>query len=480
MGIQVALERIDSRNADRAFFGHPRGLGWLSATEFWERFSYYGMQALLVLYMTHRLLLPGHVEHVAGFVALRTALEGVYGPLSPQALGSVIFGLYAGLVYVTPIAGGLLADLVLGRTRTVALGACLMAAGHFLMASEVTFLLALVFLLVGAGCFKGNLAMQVGTLYSPGDARIDDAFQLYYVAINLAVIASPLVCGTLGEHYGYHWGFGAAGAGMVIGLVTYMQGLQSLPRDQQAQRGIKGATRHPLLPDELRRLVVLLALMPLLGVSLVGNFQIFNAYLLWAEMNYQLQVVGMTMPTTWIVSFSCVISVAMLAASMLFWRWWAKHRAEPSEIAKITLGAFMMACAPLVLAAASYVVVSSGHKVSLVWATAFELINDFGYANVVPVGLALYSRSAPKAVGGMMTGVFYLLFFVANMLVGWLGSFLGRMPGTQFWLLHVAVVLSAALVLLVSASTVKRILNPVAESGVQFAAIETPAATALP
>src|SRR5450432_1186574 len=103
MGIQVALERIDSRNADRAFFGHPRGLGWLSATEFWERFSYYGMQALLVLYMTHRLLLPGHVEHVAGFVALRTALEGVYGPLSPQALGSVIFGLYAGLVYVTPI-----------------------------------------------------------------------------------------------------------------------------------------------------------------------------------------------------------------------------------------------------------------------------------------------------------------------------------------------------------------------------------------
>ena len=126
----IETNPIETWRAGDFFFGHPRGLGWLSATEFWERFSYYGMQALLVLYMTHRLLLPGHVEHIAGFVVLRAALEGVYGPLSPQALASVIFGLYAGLVYVTPIAGGLLADRVFGRTRTVALGACLMAAGR--------------------------------------------------------------------------------------------------------------------------------------------------------------------------------------------------------------------------------------------------------------------------------------------------------------------------------------------------------------
>ena len=325
---------IETKHAERAFFGHPRGLGWLSATEFWERFSYYGMQALLVLYMTHRLLLPGHVEHIAGFVVLRAALEGVYGPLSAQALGSVIFGLYAGLVYVTPIAGGLLADRVLGRTRTVALGACLMAAGHFLMASEATFLLALAFLLVGAGCFKGNLAVQVGTLYAPGDPRIDDAFQLYYVAINLAVIASPLVCGTLGEHYGYHWGFGAAGAGMVIGLVIYLHGRKWLPPEQLARRGDNGTDRQQLLPGELRRLIVMLMLVPVLGVSLVGNFQIFNAYLLWAEMNYQLQVFGMTIPVTWILSLDCIVTVATLAASMLFWRWWAKSRAEPSELGK--------------------------------------------------------------------------------------------------------------------------------------------------
>lgn len=467
---------IEAGRTDRAFFGHPRGLGWLSATEFWERFSYYGMQALLVLYMTHRLLLPGHVEHIAGFAVLRAALEAAYGPLSPQALGSVIFGLYAGLVYVTPIAGGLLADRVFGRTRTVALGACLMAAGHFLMASEVTFILALVFLLVGAGCFKGNLAVQVGTLYSPGDPRVDDAFQLYFVAVNLAVIASPLVCGTLGERYGYHWGFAAAGAGMVIGLAIYLHGRKWLPYKQQASRAKSGTGRRQFLPGDSRRLAVLLLLIPVLGASLVGNMQIFNAYLLWAEVNYQLHVFGVTMPVTWILSLSCIVSVATLAASILFWRWWAKSHTEPSEIDKIALGAFLMACAPVILAVASYVVASSGHRVSLLWAAAFELVNDFGFANVAPVGLALYSRSAPKSLGGVMTGGYYVLFFFANMLVGWLGGFLGRMPGTEFWLLHSAIVFSAALLLLMVRGTVQRVLTPTEESTVPLVAIGTSAA----
>jgi POT family proton-dependent oligopeptide transporter len=463
-------------STDRDFFGHPHGLGWLSATEFWERFSYYGMQALLVLYMAHRLLLPGHVEHIAGFVVLRASLEELYGPLSPQALASAIFGLYAGLVYVTPIAGGFLADRVLGRTRTVVLGACLMAAGHFLMASEVMFIVALVFLLIGAGCFKGNLAVQVGTLYSPGDPRVDDAYQLYYIAINLAVIASPLVCGTLGEHFGYHWGFGAAGAGMVIGLVIYLHGRKWLPIKQLHSNGKKAAGRTQFLPGDLRRVVIMLLLIPVLGASLVGNMQIFNAYLLWAEMNYQLQVVGMTVPVTWILSLSCIVGVMALAASALFWRWWAKSHAEPSEINKIAAGALMMACAPLILAAASHVVASSGQKVSLLWAVGFELVNDFGFANVAPVALALYSRSAPKSVGGMMTGAYYVLFFFANMLVGWLGGFLDRMPGTEFWLLHVAVVFSAALVLLIVRGIVDRALNPAGESIFPLAPVGTSAA----
>ncbi|MBS0471213.1 MAG: hypothetical protein JSR60_09085 [Proteobacteria bacterium] len=152
--------------SDRAFLGHPSGLGWLSFTEFWERFSYYGMAALLVLYMTHSLLLPGHVEHIAGFGPFKAFVEMLYGPrTTPAALASAIYGLYTGLVYLTPLAGGYLADRFLGRTTSVTIGALLMSAGHFLMAFDVSFLLAVTCLLLGVGFFKGNIASQVGGLY---------------------------------------------------------------------------------------------------------------------------------------------------------------------------------------------------------------------------------------------------------------------------------------------------------------------------
>src|ERR1700728_3997361 len=163
---------------EHSFLRHPRGLAFLAFTEAWERFSYYGMQTLLVLYMAHQLLLPGHIEHIAGFTAFLAALEHAYGgPLSVVALASAIFGLYTGLVYLTPIGRGILADRWLGRTRTIPIGALLMAAGHFLMAFDVSFLLALTCLVTGVGCFKGNLASQVGALYATGDLRRADAFQ---------------------------------------------------------------------------------------------------------------------------------------------------------------------------------------------------------------------------------------------------------------------------------------------------------------
>ncbi|HEX7442016.1 MAG TPA: hypothetical protein VF319_18175, partial [Caldimonas sp.] len=149
---------------DRSFFGHPAGLGWLSFCELWERFSFYGMQALLVLYLTNYLFLPQNIGRVAGIETLRGFIERVTGPTSPQQLASAVFGLYAGFVYLTPLFGGLLADRVLGRTKTVVIGASLMALGHFLMAFEASFLVAIACLLVGVGCFKGNIAAQVGDL----------------------------------------------------------------------------------------------------------------------------------------------------------------------------------------------------------------------------------------------------------------------------------------------------------------------------
>src|ERR1700676_3921525 len=164
-----------ARESDHSFVGHPRGLAYLAFTEAWERFSYYGMQTLLVLYMVDQLLRPGHIENIAGFTHFRAAGERAYGgPLSVIALASAIFGLYTGLVYLTPIAGGIIADRWMGRTRTITTGALLMAAGHFLMAFEVSFLLALACLITGVGCFKGNLASQVGALYATGDNRSEE------------------------------------------------------------------------------------------------------------------------------------------------------------------------------------------------------------------------------------------------------------------------------------------------------------------
>ncbi len=257
---------------DRSFLGHPRGLGYLAFTEAWERFSYYGMQSLLVLYMVNRLLHPGHIEVVAGFGPFRHLLDNIYrGPLATQALASAIFGLYTGLVYLTPIAGGLIADRLLGRTRTITIGALLMAAGHFLMAFDVTFLIALICLVTGVGCFKGNLASQVGALYATGDNRRADAFQIYYLAINGGVIAAPLIAGTLGEVYGWHYGFGAAGVGMLIGLAVYLAGRKWLPPDSPIVEKSKRVAKIPLTHREKMGIVALLALLPVLTIAVIGN-----------------------------------------------------------------------------------------------------------------------------------------------------------------------------------------------------------------
>ena len=214
----IEHSRPTRRSRSNDLFGHPRGLTFLFATEMWERFSYYGMRALLVLYMVKYLLLPGHADNVIGLAALKHALESLIGPLDSQPLSSHIYGLYTGLVYLTPLFGGMLADRVLGQHRTVLLGAALMAIGHFMMAFEPLFLIALTLLILGNGAFKPNISAQVGGLYAPGDRRRDRAYSIFYVGINVGALLAPLVCGTLGEEFGWHYGFTAAGVGMTIAL----------------------------------------------------------------------------------------------------------------------------------------------------------------------------------------------------------------------------------------------------------------------
>src|SRR5437016_3992738 len=372
---------------DRSFLGHPRGLGYIAFAEAWERFSYYGMQALLVLYMINRLLHPGHVEHIAGFIPFRHLIESLRGPLDIQPLASTIFGLYTGLVYLTPIAGGLIADRWLGRTRTITIGALLMSAGHFLMAFDVTFLLALTCLLCGVGCFQGNLASQVEGLYATGDNRRADAFQIYYIFINGGVIAAPLIAGTLGEVYGWHWGFGAAGVGMLIGLTIYLLGRKYLPPDSPVVEKKEARANHTAKIKLTRRdkiaIVVLIALLPFLTIAIIPNQQIFNAYLVWAQDHANLFFFGKKMPTTWLITLDSIVSVSFLFIAVIFWRIWSKKFREPTEINKIAIGSLIAVTGMLSLMIGAALAATSGGKVSIGWLIAFHVLNSAGFANVL-------------------------------------------------------------------------------------------------
>jgi POT family proton-dependent oligopeptide transporter len=447
----IAAESADpSERAkrDTRFLGHPVGLGWLSASEFWERFSYYGMQTLLVLYLTHYLLQPGHIEQVWGFDAFRRLIGRLYGAQSTMALASNTAQLYAALVYVTPLAGGFLADRLIGRTATVTLGATLMVIGTFLLALNSTFLLALMLLLFGVGCFKGNIASQVGDLYTIDDPRRANGFQIYFMGIQLAVIISPVICGYLGQRVDWHLGFVAAGIGMVLGLAIYLTGRRNYPPEPLAKKG-DHVERPPLTRRDWKAIVLLVALLPVLALSIVGNQEIFDAYLVWGERAFQTHLLGFNMPITWIVSVDAFVSAVTMLGVIAFWRWYGKRWKEPDEITKIVIGVAISATGPLVLAGCAAVAKSTGQPVPLYWALGFHILNDVGFANVLPVGLALYSRAAPKGLGGIMIAVYYIHLFIGNLLTGYLGGLLGTMPDTSFWLLHVALMALSAAILLV-------------------------------
>jgi POT family proton-dependent oligopeptide transporter len=436
--------------SDRGFLGHPIGLAYLSFAEAWERFSYYGMLGLLTLYLTRQLLLPGHVEHVAGLAGLRSLIESIRGPLSVTAFATQISGLYGGLVYLTPILGGLVADLALGRKMTVTIGAVTMACGHFLMAFEMPFLLALLCLLIGVGFFKGNLASQVGALYRPGDTRIASAFQINHTGTSTAVILTPLVCGTLGETVGWHWGFGAAGVGMLIGLAVYLAGSRYLPTDPllERRRG-RGAAAPGLRKGDGKLLALLTLMLPVLALGVTANQQIVVTYPVWIDRSADLVVFGREMPRTWLLSIDAITATGILIGSVVFWRWWSKTRKEPSEITKTGLGLLVNVLGVSLLAIGSYVAERSGTKVSLVFLLAFHFFNNLGFSNAYPAALALYARRSPPVLAATMMGVFYLQFFAASNLAGFLGAYLERMPASQFWGMHAAMVAVAGVVVLV-------------------------------
>lgn len=418
---------------DRAFLGHPKGLGYLAFVEGCERFSYYSMQTLLVLYMVKYLLLPANI---GGVIGLEWLQAHYYGGLEGQPLASKIFGDYTALVYLTPIVGGLIADRWLGRRTTLILGGLIMALGHFLMAFEGAFLFALLSLVVGVGLFKGNIASQVGELYSDSDIRRAMAFQIFYIAINVSVIAAPLVAGTLGEKVGWHWGFGCAGVVMVVGLLIYLAAKPWLPADNRPAGKGEKAPREKLQGNDWVRLIAVLVLVPILALALLTNQEIFNAYLVWADEHFQLTFFGETLPTSWMITIDATFSFSMLVAVALFWKWWGTTRKEPDELGKMIIGSFFTIGGGLCLVMAA--ATQDSGKIGLFWPVMFHLLNSIGFSHILPVSLALFTRLAPKAIVGTVLGIYYLAFFAANKIVGEVGGWYSSMDTVQFWLLHVA------------------------------------------
>ena len=350
-----------------------------------------------------------------------------------------------------------------------------MSIGHFLMAFEGAFLLALMALIIGVGLFKGNIASQVGGLYKENDLRRAMAFQIFYIAINVSVIAAPLISGTLGEKVGWHYGFGTAGIVMVLGVLIFLAGRAHLPAEGTDTKIDTGKTLSTLAigavataivigivfiagivlalaaliplyffltrnlePGEKIRVLALVLLIPALAISLLTNQEIFNAYLVWADQHFQLTFAGTTLPTSWMITLDATLSFCMLVAVAACSTngTGTRHR-EPDELGKMIIGSFFTIAGGLCLFAAA-LTQPEGGKIGLFWPFMFHLLNSIGFSHILPVSLALFSKIAPKKLNATVIGLYYLAFFGANKIVGQIGQLYSSMDTPTFWLIHIA------------------------------------------
>jgi proton-dependent oligopeptide transporter, POT family len=450
MAFSTAEQRRHTTKAANDLFGHPRGLTFLFATEMWERFSYYGMRALLVLYMVKLLLLPGHADNVIGLGALRYLFESMSGPLGVQPFSSHVYGLYTGLVYLTPVFGGMLADRMLGQHRTILLGAAMMAIGHFMMAFEPLFLIALTMLILGNGAFKPNMSAQVGGLYAPGDPRRDRAYSIFYVGINLGAFLAPLICGTLGEELGWHYGFTAAGVGMTIALAIYLYAMPTLPPDELRKAMAAGIEHKPLDRNERRGILALIALFVPTTLFWATYEQQGNTIVLWAD-DYTDRTINLILwhgeiPITWFQAFNPFLIFVFTPFIIALWAWQARRGREPSTVTKMSIGCFGVTLANLIMVAAAWQ--AAGDEASWLWLLAYFVVITLGELYLSPIGLSLVSKIAPARMVSMLMGLWLATSFTGNLIAGWLGSFWSSMDKTTFFLMIAGIALIASAVIL--------------------------------
>ena len=486
----VPAERVHPY--DTAFFGHPRGLSTLFFTEMWERFSYYGMRALLILFMT--------APAAAGGLGFDTAVAGA------------IYGLYTSSVYMACLPGGWIADRLLGARRAVLYGGILIASGHFSMAvpSLATFYLGLTLIVIGTGLLKGNVAVIVGQLYSRDDHRRDAGFSIFYMGINLGAFVAPLVCGYLGQRVSWHVGFGAAGVGMALGLVQYVLGGTRLgdaglhpaqTLDPAAKRWATGiaialvvvavAMFAGVVPISAKQIA------DIAGIALVGGAAAFFAWLFlsprwtvterrrlyaiallfvaaclfWSQFEQagstlnlfgdratRTEIVGWTFPSSYYQSLQPLFIITF--APVFAWLWLRLGSREPSSPTKFAVG-LLCAGSGFALLVPAAMLAASGVKVSPWWLVATYLLHTFGELSLSPVGMSAMTKLSPVRIGGLIMGVWYLSIAIGNFTGGRISSLYGSMPLQTLFGVVGAFGIGAAVVMFVLAPYIKRLMGTV-------------------
>jgi len=450
---------------ETTFLGHPIGLSFLFGTEMWERFCYYGMRAILTYYMVDFLFLHGEPQHVLFYGTIKSVMESMYGPLGPQPLAALIYGLYTASTYLTGVIGGVLADRVLGQRWCVVIGAVTMAAGEFLLTSPAMFFIGLLVLVLGAGMIKPNLTTQVGGLYKEGDSRIDSAYSIFYVGVNLGALIAPIICGRLaesppGQPPHWHYGFAAAGVGMLIGLAIFLIGMRRLPPDVRSRRIMaeaKGGSAVSKLTKRDKQAVLALFLVAFCNLFFWGCYEQQGISIaLMAQNNTNLSTWFGTLQPADVQSFNPFFIFTLTPAIIALWARQARRGREPSPVTKMAIGCFATALCfgMLIIPSMS---VDAGQKVTVLWLVAAMAIQTVGELYLSPVGLSLFSRASPAKVASVMMGVNFLSNFAGNYMAGYLGSFWSGMPKTHFFTMIAGI--SAVTSLAIFA--LSRLLNPI-------------------
>ena len=406
----------------RTLFGHPPGLTVLFTTQMWAEFSFFGLQALLVYYMTKHL----------GFA---------------QAKSSLIYGVYGAAAFFSPFFGGLIADRWLGRTKSVIIGGVMMMAGHFAMASEALLFPALALVALGNGLFIPPLAIQVGSLYADDDPRKAYAYSAYYMGINLGGLLAPLVCGTLGELYGWHWGFTAAGVGMAIGLIIYCSFLRLLP--PEPNRRLVAAEGKPDAAKVIREHVAILLLMVAMVVLFrIGYEQSGNVIAMWVsdftDRSVNLLGTRREIPATWFQSINPLLIIVGTPLLIRFWKRRKVKETVPHLLRRMAIGCVIATAAMLVMVAASMASGAEGARVSSLWVFGYFALLTLGELFVIPVGLTLIESLAPLRFASMAMGGWYIAKFLGSLLAGFMGAYWLVIPPWAFFTLGMSSTLVAA------------------------------------